>query len=45
VKLGVAKSTAYAWVKHIPLDPDSDLVRGREFETLAPTRPADVHQQ
>jgi hypothetical protein len=23
-KLGVAKSTAYSWVKHIPLDPDTE---------------------
>jgi transposase len=24
IELGVAKSTAYAWVKHIPLDPDPE---------------------
>jgi transposase-like protein len=24
VRLGVAKSTAYAWVKHVPLDPDAE---------------------
>jgi transposase-like protein len=23
-KLGVAKSTAYAWLKHLPLDPNSE---------------------
>jgi hypothetical protein len=26
-ELGVAKSTAYQWVKHLPLDPDSDRAR------------------
>jgi transposase len=29
-KLGVAKSTAYAWVKHIPLDADSDRARQKQ---------------
>ena len=27
VRLGVAKSTAYAWVKHVPLDPDTERAR------------------
>src|SRR4051794_32078929 len=27
IHLGVAKSTAYLWVKHIPLDPDSARAR------------------
>jgi transposase-like protein len=26
-ELGVAKSTAYQWVKHLPLDPDTDRAR------------------
>ncbi|GAA2505517.1 helix-turn-helix domain-containing protein [Winogradskya humida] len=30
VELGVAKSTAYAWVKHIPLDPDSERARQKQ---------------
>jgi transposase len=30
VRLGVAKSTAYLWVKHIPLDPDSDRAREKQ---------------
>ncbi|WP_248293662.1 helix-turn-helix domain-containing protein [Actinoplanes sp. TBRC 11911] len=29
-KLGVAKSTAWSWVKHIPLDPDSDRARQKQ---------------
>jgi hypothetical protein len=29
-KLGVAKSTAYAWVKHIPLDPDAERARQKQ---------------
>ena len=29
-KLGVAKSTAYAWVKHVPLDPDSERARRKQ---------------
>ena len=29
-KLGVAKSTAYAWVKHVPLDPDSERARHKQ---------------
>ena len=29
-KLGVAKSTAYAWVKHIPLDVDSERARRKQ---------------
>ena len=28
-QLGVAKSTAYQWVKHLPLDPDDDAARQR----------------
>lgn len=28
-RLGVAKSTAYAWVKHIPLDPDAERALGK----------------
>jgi transposase len=27
VRLGVAKSTAYAWVKHLPLDPSAERAR------------------
>jgi transposase len=30
VRLGVAKSTAYLWVKHIPLDPDSERARQKQ---------------
>jgi hypothetical protein len=30
VRLGVSKSTAYVWVKHIPLDRDSDRVRQKQ---------------
>jgi transposase len=30
VRLGVAKSTAYLWVKHIPLDPDSERAREKQ---------------
>jgi transposase len=30
IRLGVAKSTAYLWVKHIPLDPDSDRAREKQ---------------
>jgi hypothetical protein len=30
VKLGVAKSTAYAWVKHIPLDPSAERAREKQ---------------
>jgi transposase len=30
VTLGVAKSTAYAWVKHLPLDPDTDRARTKQ---------------
>jgi transposase len=30
VRLGVAKSTAYAWVKHIPLDPDAERARQKQ---------------
>ena len=30
VKLGVAKSTAYAWVKHLPLDQDTDRAREKQ---------------
>ena len=29
-KLGVAKSTAYTWVKHVPLDPDSERARRKQ---------------
>jgi transposase len=29
-RLGVAKSTAYAWVKHIPLDPDAERAREKQ---------------
>jgi Homeodomain-like domain-containing protein len=29
-KLGVAKSTAYAWVKHIPLDPNTQRAREKQ---------------
>jgi transposase-like protein len=29
-ELGVAKSTAYAWVKHIPLDTDSERARRKQ---------------
>ena len=29
-KLGVAKSTAYMWVKHVPLDPDSERARHKQ---------------
>jgi transposase len=34
-KLGVAKSTAHAWVKHIPLDPDSDRARRKQEHAAA----------
>ena len=27
LKLGIAKSTAYSWVKHLPLDPDASARR------------------
>ncbi|MEU4562047.1 resolvase [Actinoplanes sp. NPDC023936] len=37
-RLGVAKSTAFAWVGHIPLDPDS--ARAREKRELAKKRTA-----
>lgn len=30
IELGVARSTAHAWVKHIPLDPDSDRARRKQ---------------
>jgi transposase len=30
VRLGVAKSTAYAWVKHIPLDRDAERAREKQ---------------
>jgi len=30
IRLGVAKSTAYLWVKHIPLDPDSERARQKQ---------------
>ncbi len=30
VKLGVAKSTAYSWVKHLPLDPDAERAREKK---------------
>jgi transposase len=30
VKLGVAKSTAYAWVKHMPLDPNTERARQKQ---------------
>ncbi|BFU42261.1 helix-turn-helix domain-containing protein [Krasilnikovia sp. MM14-A1004] len=30
VELGVAKSTAYAWVRHLPLDPDSERARRKQ---------------
>ncbi|MFK3984588.1 helix-turn-helix domain-containing protein [Micromonospora sp. NPDC050397] len=29
-ELGVAKSTAYQWVRHLPLDPDSERIRVRQ---------------
>ena len=29
VELGVARSTAWLWVKHLPLDPDSERARSR----------------
>lgn len=29
LELGVAKSTAYQWVKHLPLDPDAESQRAR----------------
>jgi transposase len=29
-KLGVAKSTAYMWVKHVPLDPDSERAQHKQ---------------
>ena len=29
-KLGVAKSTAYSWVKHVPLDPDTERARRKQ---------------
>lgn len=38
VRLGVAKSTAHLWVKHIPLDPNSERARekqpGRRLDRL-----------
>ena len=40
-ELGVAKSTAYQWVKHLPLDPDSDRARQRH----AQRRPCSVRQR
>jgi hypothetical protein len=30
MKLGVAKSTAYTWVKHIPLDPNAERARAKQ---------------
>ena len=30
LKLGVAKSTAYSWVKHLPLDPDTERARQKQ---------------
>ncbi len=30
MRLGVAKSTAYAWVKHIPLDPSAERARQKQ---------------
>ncbi|MGK5679307.1 helix-turn-helix domain-containing protein [Actinoplanes sp. URMC 104] len=30
LKLGVAKSTAYSWVKHLPLDPDAERAREKK---------------
>jgi transposase len=30
LRLGVAKSTAYAWVKHLPLDPDTERARQKQ---------------
>lgn len=35
VRLGVAKSTAYAWVKHIPLDPDAERARHKQEHAAA----------
>ena len=32
LELGVAKSTAYQWVKHLPLDRDSEVQRARRRE-------------
>src|SRR3954447_14328952 len=29
-RLGVAKSTAWSWVRHIPLDPNSDRARQKQ---------------
>jgi len=29
LELGIAKSTAYLWVKHLPLDPDAARARGK----------------
>src|SRR5689334_14315249 len=30
VKVGVAKSTAWLWVRHIPLDPDAERAREKQ---------------
>ena len=34
-RLGVSKSTAYQWVKHLPLDLDSERVRKRRVDAAA----------
>ncbi|MFC4148453.1 helix-turn-helix domain-containing protein [Micromonospora mangrovi] len=34
-RLGVSRSTAYQWVKHLPLDPASERVRKRRAEAAA----------
>jgi len=38
--LGVAKSTAYQWVKHLPLDPDSESAQARRRAHAARMREA-----
>ncbi|GAB2925791.1 hypothetical protein GCM10027280_11340 [Micromonospora polyrhachis] len=38
--LGIAKSTAYQWVRHLPLDPDSDAARARQHAHAARMREA-----
>jgi transposase len=35
VELNVAKSTAYMWVKHIPLDPDAERARQKREKAVA----------